>query len=178
LSIGLLWKHPANTAQYPEDSSDLRKQNLWKHRNFLFGIQRNNMRWKSILLLCGAVLFPFSAYSQQAAIQEIPPAMNLLSEIPIQANNASPAQPSPNQRSSNQPSHSKADTQQPPSIETFTGTISKSGDGYFLKDAHGTLYRLDDAQRAAPYENKPVEITGQLELDTNLIHVASIQPTH
>lgn len=133
--------------------------------------------------LCAALpITAFSVHAQDSMIQPIPPAMNLLVEIPIaQSTDASPAQTTPNQPStqpSTQQSHSKADTAQLPATEIFTGTISKGSNGYFLKDAHGTSYRLDDAARAAPYKNKAVEITGRLELDTNLIHVGSIQPAH
>jgi hypothetical protein len=118
------------------------------------------------------------ACAQNVVIQEIPPAMNLLAEIPISqaSGNASAGQPSQGQTGQNQPSHSKADASPLPQVETFAGTVAKGNDGYFLKSTDGASYRLDDATKAEPYSGQNVQITGKLELDTNLIHMQSIKP--
>jgi hypothetical protein len=105
------------------------------------------------------------------AIREIPPAMNLLSEIPIsQTESGTPA------------AQAKAATQNAPvansalpKVETFTGTVAKGSDGYFLQGPDGTSYRLDDGSKAGSYEGRKVQIVGRLELDTNLIHIDRIE---
>lgn len=119
-----------------------------------------------------------NANAQDLTIYEIPPAMNLLSEIPSQAGSAAQQSNPPNQSSQTQDrlSHSQADTNPLPQVETFTGAIQKSGDGCYLQSANGLSYRLDDAQKAVPFEGRQVQITGRLELDTNLIHVETIRP--
>jgi Protein of unknown function (DUF5818) len=58
---------------------------------------------------------------------------------------------------------------------TFTGTISKDGEQYLLKDASGGVYKLDDATRAQPFEGKSVKVTGKLDTDAKLIHVENIE---
>jgi hypothetical protein len=37
------------------------------------------------------------------------------------------------------------------------------------------VYKLDNAESAKPYENKPVKVTGQLDEQAMLIHVESIE---
>lgn len=121
-------------------------------------------------------MFALPVMAQDFVIREIPPAMNLLTEIPIAQGNASAVQTNQAQQNSDQPSHSQADATSLPQVETFTGTIGKGSDGYFLKGANGVSYRLDDATKAQPYDGKNVQISGSMELDTNLIHVESIKP--
>ncbi|HEY1462259.1 MAG TPA: DUF5818 domain-containing protein [Terriglobales bacterium] len=134
------------------------------------------------------VAFSGPAFSQDSVIHEIPPAMNLLTEIPLaqaggNALTAPQNQPAQNQDSQNQaqqnqaqPSHSQADAATLPQLETFVGTVAKGSDGYFLKGANGTSYRLEDAGKSQSYDGEKVQISGRLELDTNLIHVESIKP--
>ncbi|HEY1799989.1 MAG TPA: DUF5818 domain-containing protein [Terriglobales bacterium] len=110
---------------------------------------------------------------QDPAIHEIPPAMNLLSAIPIsQAESEDSAgQPKPAAQSQ------QAANSALPKVETFTGTVAKGHDGYFLQGPDGSSYRLDDGNKAGPYDGRKVQIVGRLELDTNLIHIDRIQPT-
>lgn len=58
---------------------------------------------------------------------------------------------------------------------TFTGTIVKSGDNYVLRDSSGTTYKLDDPDRAKPFEGKTVKVTGELDQQAMVIHVESIE---
>jgi len=60
---------------------------------------------------------------------------------------------------------------------TFRGIIIKIGDDYVLHDAQGTLYKLDDPDRAKPFENKEVKVTGELDEQAMVIHVVSIKGT-
>jgi hypothetical protein len=60
---------------------------------------------------------------------------------------------------------------------TFTGFIIKIGDDYVLHDWSGTLYKLDDPDRAKPFEGEAVKVTGQLDQQAMVIHVESIEST-
>ena len=57
----------------------------------------------------------------------------------------------------------------------FTGTIIKDGHQYALTDASGTIYKLDDSERAKPYEGKSVKVTGEFDGQANIIYVESIE---
>ncbi|MGA8366651.1 MAG: DUF5818 domain-containing protein [Candidatus Acidiferrales bacterium] len=61
-------------------------------------------------------------------------------------------------------------------IETFTGSISKSGDQYVLQSPFATApYQLDDQQIASRFTGKRVTVTGTLDATDDLIHVQDIQ---
>ncbi|MFZ3200227.1 MAG: DUF5818 domain-containing protein [Candidatus Acidiferrales bacterium] len=61
-------------------------------------------------------------------------------------------------------------------IQTFTGTISKSGDQYVLESPFGTApYQLDDQQIASRFAGERVTVTGTLDATDDLIHVRDIQ---
>ena len=108
--------------------------------------------------------------TQDQSIQDIPPAMNLLSAIPISQaeSDARPSQARPNAQNSTSASPL-------PKVEIFSGKVEKGRDGYFLRGTDGT-YRLDDGKKAGPYDARDVRIVGRLELDTNLIHIDRIEP--
>jgi hypothetical protein len=58
----------------------------------------------------------------------------------------------------------------------FNGTIVKEKGKLVLKDtATNVSYQLDDQQRAKQFEGKQVKVTGKLDMNTNLIHVESIE---
>lgn len=67
-------------------------------------------------------------------------------------------------------------TQDQSKAATFTGTIVQDGAQYLLKDASGQVYKLDDSDSAKPYAGKTVKVTGQLDEDSKMIHVVSIEP--
>jgi hypothetical protein len=58
---------------------------------------------------------------------------------------------------------------------TFTGTVVKDGADYMLHDSSGAIFKLDDANRAKPFEGKTVKVTGQLDEQAKVIHVESIE---
>jgi hypothetical protein len=58
---------------------------------------------------------------------------------------------------------------------TFTGTILRNGDAFVLHDSSGATFGLDDPQRARPFEGKLVKVTGQLNEQSRVIHVVSIE---
>jgi uncharacterized protein YdeI (BOF family) len=84
------------------------------------------------------------------------------------------------QQSNRQPSPSPSQQQAPPDpqaqsqetqVQTFAGTIVKSGDKYVLQDASGTSYDIDRQDLVKPHEGKKVRINGTLDPDGKTIHV-------
>jgi hypothetical protein len=65
---------------------------------------------------------------------------------------------------------------QVPSAGTYTGTVSKEGDGFTLKVSSSTSYKLDNQQQVQQYDGQRVRVTGTLEPSINLIHVDKIEP--
>ena len=58
----------------------------------------------------------------------------------------------------------------------FTGVISKVQDEIVLKDpVTKMVYKFDDASKVEPYIGKQVKVVGKLGLNSNTIHVNSIQ---
>jgi len=59
---------------------------------------------------------------------------------------------------------------------TFTGVVVRDRAQVVLKDpVTRVVYQLDDASRAKPYLGKQVRIVGKLGMDTNTIHVSSVE---
>jgi hypothetical protein len=58
----------------------------------------------------------------------------------------------------------------------FNGTIVKEKGKLVLKDTAANIsYQLDDQDKAKQFEGKQVKVTGKLDMNTNLIHVDSIE---
>jgi len=70
---------------------------------------------------------------------------------------------------------SRPQAKQPFHSAVFTGTVIRDGSQYALRDASGTVYKLDDSERAKPYKGKPVKVKGQFDQQANMIHVESIE---
>jgi uncharacterized protein YdeI (BOF family) len=95
---------------------------------------------------------------------------------PAQAQQQKPAQPQQPMPDQAQPSPTPDQpAQDQAQAATFTGTIVKDGSAYVLKDSSGSVYKLDDASRAQPFEGKSVKVTGKLDTDAKLIHVENIE---
>ncbi|HEX4485296.1 MAG TPA: DUF5818 domain-containing protein [Terriglobales bacterium] len=63
-----------------------------------------------------------------------------------------------------------------PTAHTVTGSISKDGDTYVLKVSDTTSYKLDDQEKARQFNGQKVRVTGEVDLNTNQIHVQKIEP--
>ena len=64
-----------------------------------------------------------------------------------------------------------------PKVQTFTGTIMKSGDQFlFSDDSSKASYQLDDQKTASRFDGQKVRVTGTLDAANNLIRVQSIEP--
>src|SRR5277367_3824797 len=64
---------------------------------------------------------------------------------------------------------------QQPQAKTFSGTISKNGDQFILRDdAANSSYQLDDQEKASKFEGKKVKVTGTFDQANNLIRIQTI----
>jgi Protein of unknown function (DUF5818) len=55
--------------------------------------------------------------------------------------------------------------------QTFSGTVTKSGDKYVLKDDAGHTYDIDHQDEVKKFEGKRVRVQGTLDPATNKIMV-------
>jgi hypothetical protein len=87
---------------------------------------------------------------------------------------ADPAATTTQQQNEGQmPASGEATTEE---AKTFSGKIVKENGQLMLKDPVTKVsYRFDDAAKAKQYAGKQVKVTGKLDLNTNTIHVESIE---
>jgi uncharacterized protein YdeI (BOF family) len=125
-------------------------------------LQMNTLKSKLILSVsaCALALATTSAWGSGVATNSATPM------LVIQEPQAPPAQAQSDQAAPNQDSSKST---------TFTGTVMKDGEQYVLRDASGSVYKLDDSSRAQSFEGKAVKITGRLDASAKMIHVDSIQ---
>jgi Protein of unknown function (DUF5818) len=90
-----------------------------------------------------------------------------LSGVQLNAQQQADPQPAP-PPSQNQAGPDSQSQSQQAQVQTFAGTIMKSGDKYVLQDASGTNYDVD---RLKSHEGKKVRINGTLDPDGKTIHV-------
>lgn len=55
------------------------------------------------------------------------------------------------------------------------GTVLRSGKQFFLHDASGKSFQLDDPENAWAFEGKTVSVTGMLDAHGTTIHVERIE---
>jgi hypothetical protein len=83
-----------------------------------------------------------------------------------------PAQQAP----PDQPGQENPDTQAQPSqkagVQTFTGTIVKSGTKYMFQDAASdNIYDIDHQDVVQKFEGKKVKVNGTLDANSKMIHL-------
>ncbi len=74
-----------------------------------------------------------------------------------------------------QPPAAPPDAKRDNPVQTFAGTILKTGKKYVLKTVEEVPYDLDDQDRAKKYEGKKVQVTGILDESGKLIHVQDMK---
>jgi uncharacterized protein YdeI (BOF family) len=103
-----------------------------------------------------------------------PVTLGLLAGLGLSGTQLSAQQPDP------QPAPPPSQQQQAPDahgqsqqtqVQTFAGTIMKSGDKYVLQDTSGTNYDIDRQDLVKSHEGKKVRINGTLDPDGKTIHV-------
>ena len=122
-----------------------------------------------MLLATAATLLAFAlsspAQAQQADEDRAP-------STPRQAQSPSPQ--SPQGRDASTVPSGDSQTQE---VLAFTGRVMKEQGQLVLKDPVTKMsYQLDDQTKAKPYAGKQVKITGKLEMNSNTIHIAGIEP--
>jgi hypothetical protein len=93
-----------------------------------------------------------------------------LSGVQLNAQQQADPQPAP-PPSQNQAGPDSQSQSQQAQVQTFAGTIMKSGDKYVLQDASGTNYDVDRQDLVKSHEGKKVRINGTLDPDGKTIHV-------
>jgi uncharacterized protein YdeI (BOF family) len=93
-----------------------------------------------------------------------------LSGVQLNAQQQADPQPAP-PPSQNQGAPDSQNQSQQAQVQTFAGTIMKSGDKYVLQDASGTNYDIDRQDLVKSHEGKKVRINGTLDPDGKTIHV-------
>jgi hypothetical protein len=128
----------------------------------------NNFLLRMLLAMVATLLaFALSspAQAQQTDEDRAPAA-------PRQAQSPSPQSP-PQHDTSAVPS-GDSQTQE---VLAFTGRVTKEQGQLVLKDPVTKMsYQLDNQAKAKPYAGKQVKITGKLEMNSNTIHIAGIEP--
>jgi hypothetical protein len=95
------------------------------------------------------------------------------SQSPDQAQpSQTPSQtPAPDQTTQPSP-NSQSQSAQPTGVQSFSGTIVKSGDKYMLQDeASGQTYDIDHQDEVQKYEGKRVKVHGTLDPGGKMIHL-------
>jgi len=77
----------------------------------------------------------------------------------LQAQNA-PSQQAPDQ---SQAPSAKPGSSSATDVQTFSGTVVKSGDKYVLKDDSGKVYDIDHQDQVEKFEGKRVRVHGTLD---------------
>ena len=87
-----------------------------------------------------------------------------------------PNEPAANPRQ-NEPQMPAAGHDATKDAQAFTGRIVKENGKVVLKDpVTKTSYQIDDASKAKQFMGKQVKVIGKLDINTNTIHVDSIEP--
>jgi hypothetical protein len=135
-----------------------------------------------------AVVLAVPLLAAISAAQEAPPPDQIFSSDLIAWTNMQQPQPpesrggqtSPNPSakttSGNTSPDSATDQNQAGTANTFTGTVTKEGDGFVLQVSETTKYKLDAQQQVKQYEGQRVRVTGTLESGGEIIHVDRIEP--
>ena len=79
--------------------------------------------------------------------------------------------PPPSSRTPDAQPPSAADSGAAAGTQTFSGTVTKQGDKYVLKDDSGHTYDIDHQDEVKKFEGKRVRVQGTLDPSTNKIMV-------
>jgi hypothetical protein len=122
-------------------------------------------------VLAGALSLGTSLHAQDASQAQPQQPQSQPSQAPDSSGQAMPSQSAPPQSAPSQPSPD-AQAQSSTGVQTFTGTIIKSGDKYVLQDAaSGNTYDLDHQDEVAKFEGKKVRVHGTVDASGKMIHV-------
>jgi outer membrane biosynthesis protein TonB len=114
---------------------------------------------------------PPDAQAQQPSTpDQAPPPATTDQAQPSQTPSQTPGQ-TPDQKGQTTPQAS-TESAQPSAVQSFTGTVVKSGDKYVLQDADtGNTYDVDHQDEVAKFEGKRVKVKGTLDASGKMIHI-------
>lgn len=135
-----------------------------------------------LLLAAAVVLFAFALASPASAQQadEDPSPTSPHPQTPSTPTPSSPSQPSPSQKSGQTPQQgaqpsSPADPQTEDAL-AFTGMVTQEKNEIILRDPVTKMsYHFDDPSKAKPYLGKQIKVIGKLDMNSNTIHVNSVE---
>jgi hypothetical protein len=117
-------------------------------------------------VLAGLLSVGQSLHAQDASPTQSQQPQSQPSQAPDSSGQAMPSPATPTQQSPDSQAQSGAE------VQTFTGTIMKSGDKYVLQDAaSATTYDLDHQEELAQFDGKKVRIHGTVDASGKMIHV-------
>ncbi len=111
---------------------------------------------------------------QPTADQPAPPPTSEQSTTPApppaeQSQTPAPPAQTPDQATKPAPD---SQTQSATGVQSFSGTVVKSGDKYMLQDeASGTTYDIDHQDQVQKFEGKRVKVKGTLDASGKMIHL-------
>ena len=83
-----------------------------------------------------------------------------------------PAQQAPPAQSGQENPDTQAQPSQKAGVQTFTGSIVKSGNKYMFQDAaSGNTYDIDHQDEVQKFDGKKVTVHGTLDANSKMIHV-------
>jgi hypothetical protein len=83
-----------------------------------------------------------------------------------------PAQQAPPDQSAPENPDTQAQASQKAGVQTFTGTIVKSGNKYVFQDAASdNTYDIDHQDEVQKFEGKKVTVHGTLDANSKMIHI-------
>jgi hypothetical protein len=116
-----------------------------------------------------AVLVAWSGVVQAQDTPSTPPAPPDQQSQPQTTQPSTPQQPSPSTPDAQQPTQTSpeqndaAGTSKATDVQEFSGTITKTGDKYVLKDDSGHTYDIDHQAEVGKFEGKRVRVKGSLD---------------
>lgn len=123
-------------------------------------------------VLAGTLSLGPSLHAQDAPQAQPQQPQSQPSQAPDSSGQATPSQPTPPPQSAPTQQSPDAQAQSSTAVQTFTGTVIKSGDKYVLQDAaSGTTYDLDHQDELAKFEGKKVRVHGTIDASGKMIHV-------
>jgi hypothetical protein len=148
-------------------------------KNFMFRLSL------AAALTLGVVALAGSANAQEPSSQEpgsqdpaatTPPQQQAPAAQDQQTPTATPQEPPATQQNEAQMPSAGNDAQTQ-EAQTFTGRVVKENGKVVLKDpVTKNSYQIDAAAKVKAYMGKQVKVTGKLDMNSNTIHVESVEP--
>jgi outer membrane biosynthesis protein TonB len=117
---------------------------------------------------------PPDTQAQQPSPPETTPSTPSTPQVQATPSQTAPSQTTPNQtpeKAGQAAPDTSANGAQPAGVQSFSGTVVKSGDKYVLQDESGTTYDTDHQDEMAKFAGKRVKVHGTLDASGKMIHI-------